>query len=179
MMAYGMTKPKEADFLDVCIQIESEKVHLFHNLMKLFPEPLQARMLWWSLCEEGYGHIAALTFIKGEVELEPEVSKLETLDLEEDQLYHFLRLVERYLRRVRGGQITLDEAFKMVVRLKTSGIDRLCNQILNAVDPMISAMAARSLRPVPFGWIDLVKTIQSCSTDENLQWKVRQLMRKG
>jgi hypothetical protein len=178
-MVWAIAKQKEADFLDLCIQIESEKVHLFHNLMKLFPEPSHVQMLWWSLCEEGYGHIAALIFIKGEMELEPEVSKLEALDLEEDQLSHFLRLVERYLRRVRGGRITLDDAFKMVVRLKASGIDRLYDQILNAVDPMISAMAARSLRPISFGWNDLAKAIEFCSTDENFRWKVRQLMRKG
>jgi len=178
-MAYGIAKPKETDILDICIQIEREKVYLYYNLMRLFPEPPHVRMLWWCLSEEGYGHMAALTFIKGEVELEPEVSKLEALDLEEDQLYHFLRLVERDLRRIKGRQMTLDEAFKMVVRLKTSGIDRLYDQILNAVDPMISAMATRSLKPISFGWIDLVKTIESCSTDENLRWKVRQLMRKG
>ncbi len=177
-MAYAIAAPRESKLVDVCIQIESEKTRLFYNLMKRFPEPPQVGVFWWKLCEEGYARTAALTFIKGELELEPEMSRLETVDSEEDQLYRFLRLVERYNRRVQFGRMTLDTAFKMVVKLKTSEVDGLYEQILNAVDPMMSAIAARSLRSIPLSWLDLAKTIESCSSDENLRRKVRQLAGK-
>jgi hypothetical protein len=177
-MAYSIVVPKESKLIDVCIQIEGEKARLFHNLMKRFPEPPQVGVLWWKLYEEGYARTAALTFLKGELELEPEMFELEAVDSEEDRLYRFLRLVERYNRRVQFGRMTLDTAFKMVVSLKTSEVDQLHEQILNAVDPMMSAITARSLRSIPLSWLDLAKTIESCSGDENLRRKVRQLAGK-
>jgi len=178
-MVYGLVKSQVADLLEVCIQIETARGQLYYDLLRLFSEPAQVRLLWWNLCDEAYRHTAALTFIKGEVELEPEVLKLEFLDEDQDRLDHLLRLVERYKRRVRGGHITLDGALKMAVRLRTCGVENLYDRIFNGVDPIIGEMATRSLRPIQHGWIDLAKTIESCSTDEILLSRVRRLMRGG
>jgi hypothetical protein len=176
-MVHAITVPRESRLVDVCIQIENEKTQLFYNLMKRFPEPAQAGVFWRRLCEEEYARTAALTFIKGGLELE--MSDRETVNSEEDQLYRFLRLLERYNRKVRFGRVTLNVAFKMAVKLKTSEVDGLYEQILNSTDPMMSAIAARFLRSIPLSWLDFAKTIESCSTDENLLRKVRQLAGKG
>lgn len=173
----GPSGSENADILEMCIQIETARAHLFYGLLRLFSEPPEVRTLWWNLCEEGYQHTAALAFIKREVELEPEVSKFELRGVDQDWFYHHLRLVERYERRARNGRMTLDDAFRIALRLKVPGADPLYDFILRGVDPVICEMAF--VRPIQYRWLDLAKTIEACSTDEALLARVRQIMYTG
>jgi hypothetical protein len=166
----------DIEVLEVFIRLETTKGHLYHDLMRQFPQPTSIQRVWRNLYEKGYQNAAVLTFIKGELELEPEVSRVESFGMETQQLYRLLRLVERCARRVRTGRMTLDEAFRIAVKLNTCGIDRLYSQILDSVDPGVVKMATHALRPIENGLDQLKGAIQTYGADKTI---VNKLQRDG
>jgi hypothetical protein len=172
----GEVTKEETKIHELCIQIEVGKAHFFYTLMKRFSELPELRGLWQNLCEEGQSRAAALRFIQEEGEQGRELAYWEPLGMDSDQLDHLLRLVERYQRRVRSEMITPDDAFKMALRLKTSGVDEMYENILGAVDLATRKIAELAFKSNRQGLTELAKAVATYSTDGHLVARVRRLV---